>query len=74
MKNTNTHDNEIGIDAIVAENKRRNEALRCTYDPVTGVGCYGTRVAVERHGKRLLVPEAMARGFPRRLSAAPTPF
>ena len=60
MKNTNTHDNEIGIDAIVAENKRRNEALRCTYDPVTGVGCYGKRIAVDRHGKRLLVPEAMA--------------
>ena len=60
MKNTNTHDNEIGIDAIVAENKRRNEALRCTYDPVTGVGCYGKRIAVDRRGKQLLVPEAMA--------------
>lgn len=52
MKNTPIND-------IIAENQRRNSLLAIDYDPATGAGCCGKRVAVMRLGKALMLPEAM---------------
>ncbi|MDE7153409.1 MAG: hypothetical protein K2O00_03045 [Muribaculaceae bacterium] len=37
------------ISEIIAENRRRNKALDIPYDPETGIGAVGTRVADSRH-------------------------
>lgn len=52
MKNTT-------ISEIIAENNRRNEALGGHYDPITGEGAWGNRIAVTRHGATLMLPESL---------------
>lgn len=59
--NTMNNTPDTDIQAIIAENERRNAALVKPYDPITGVGCYGTRTKVVRNGKRIAIPDAMAR-------------
>ncbi|MCM1504889.1 MAG: hypothetical protein NC127_06815 [Muribaculum sp.] len=44
---------------ILEENARRVASLRSHYDPMTGVGCAGERVEVERGGKMLRLPARM---------------
>ncbi|MGM9804809.1 MAG: hypothetical protein ACI308_11625 [Muribaculaceae bacterium] len=47
------------IEIIIEENERRNRALAAPYDPITGIGCYGSRTAIERAGTTLMVPNTM---------------
>lgn len=54
----------IDIEALKAENRRRNEALRVKYDPVKGTGCHGERVRVaarEWNDGQVYIPAAMKR-------------
>ena len=44
---------------LSAENARRLAAIRSAYDPLTGEGASGERVAVARGGKILYLPAAM---------------
>ena len=56
--------------AVLAENERRNEALRKeseAYDPVKGVGSYGERRERSVRGERYRVPVAMIESEPRRV-------
>ena len=53
------------IDEIVAENERRNAALKVEYDPITGVGCCKPRVPYAMKNEDgtsqiYLIPETMA--------------
>ena len=55
----------LSLDEILDENKRRNAALKSTYDPITGVGCCNSRVPYPFQGDdgtthEHLIPEAMA--------------
>lgn len=45
---------------IISENARRRAALARPYDPLTGEGCGGERVAVMRCGAVVMVPRTMA--------------
>ena len=52
------------IDEILAENRRRNEALAVDYDPIAGVGCIGERCRVAKSAfidGDCYVPVAMTR-------------
>ncbi len=56
--------NIFDINAIIAENNRRNELLIDEYDPIKGIGCCGNRVKVEAatyNDGEAWIPEAMAR-------------
>lgn len=51
---------------ILAENRRRNEALNTEYNPITGVGCIGERCRVEKSEYNdgvAWVPVAMTRDY-----------
>ena len=37
----------LPLEGIMAENRRRNEALASAYDPLRGIGCCGDRVDVD---------------------------
>ena len=57
----NTLYNNINIDEIVKENRRRTALLeRDPYDPIKGVGCWGDRVEVAG----ALVPRAVLERHP----------
>lgn len=47
------------MEQIKAENERRNEALRCSYDPLRGEGCDGERLACKVGGETLYLPVEM---------------
>ncbi|MBR5899173.1 MAG: hypothetical protein IKZ14_06900 [Muribaculaceae bacterium] len=52
------------IDEVLAENRRRNEALAVEYDPIEGVGCIGERCRVAKSAFNdgdCYVPVAMTR-------------
>ena len=54
------------IDEILAENRRRNEALAVDYDPIAGIGCIGERCKVEKSAINDIdcyVPVAMTRDW-----------
>ncbi|MBP5498617.1 MAG: hypothetical protein J6X81_04540 [Muribaculaceae bacterium] len=55
---------ETDISAVLAENGRRNLALKADYDPVTGTGCHGPRTERMVRGVRYLVPAVMAQREP----------
>ena len=42
-------------DELIAENRRRNEALASPYDPITGLGCLGERTALLMSPKSRMV-------------------
>lgn len=44
---------------IMAENRRRNEALKTVYDPIAGIGCYGEREERIIKGKTYYLPKTM---------------
>ncbi len=56
------------IAEIEQENAQRNERLQQPYNPLSGEGCYGRRVAVCRGGERLWLPEPMMAHDVERLS------
>lgn len=52
------------LDEILAENKRRNDALKSAYDPIMGIGCCNSRVPYpfqddEGATQEFMIPETM---------------
>lgn len=61
---------KVTFEELMAENRRRVAALADDYDPLSGRGCLGERVAVRHKGVEVMVPVAMTadRRYRRRMA------